>query len=552
MFTFYADPFDVVNLLGHYLKILSVYYIYKAVIRVAVKEPQNIIFREIELKKQELEREVKESENKLLSDIVERKRIEKKLFIEKEQFRTTLLSVGDGVISTDNAGRIMVVNPIAEKLTGWSQKEAMGQLLPTVFNIITESTRESRENPVAQVVALGSIIEMPSPTLLISKQGREIPIEDSAAPIRDNEGQITGAVIVFRDFTEKKEKQKQIEYLSFHDHLTGLYNRRYIEDAVRRLDTGRNLPFTVIVLDVNGLKLTNDAFGHEMGNRLLVAIADIMKQSCRADDIIGRVGGDEFVILLPKTDAAQAERIMDRITEIASQTVLDSIIISLAVGFAVKTHSEQDMGSIMRDADQYMYNNKLKHGKMMRSQVIETVLRNINLKYDQEQIHTERVSQYCEAIARVLGFSEKEVDQIKTAGALHDIGKIVVPAELLNKPGKLTDDEYEAIKRHTETGYQMLKSVDEYMGLAEGVLHHHERWDGSGYPGRLKGRNIPREARIIAVADVYEAMTAERPYQRTKSKEEAVSELRRCAGTQFDPEIVEAFVTKVLWNGEEI
>ena len=552
MFTFYADPFDVVNLLGHYLKILSVYYIYKAVIRVAVKEPQNIIFREIELKKQELEREVKESENKLLSDIVERKRIEKKLFIEKEQFRTTLLSVGDGVISTDNAGRIMVVNPIAEKLTGWSQKEAMGQLLPTVFNIITESTRESRENPVAQVVALGSIIEMPSPTLLISKQGREIPIEDSAAPIRDNEGQITGAVIVFRDFTEKKEKQKQIEYLSFHDHLTGLYNRRYIEDAVRRLDTGRNLPFTVIVLDVNGLKLTNDAFGHEMGNRLLVAIADIMKQSCRADHIIGPVGGDEFVILLPKTDAAPSERIMNRITEIASQTVLDSIIISLAVGFAVKTHSEQDMGSIMRDADQYMYNNKLKHGKMMRSQVIETVLRNINLKYDQEQIHTERVSQYCEAIARVLGFSEKEVDQIKTAGALHDIGKIVVPAELLNKPGKLTDDEYEAIKRHTETGYQMLKSVDEYMGLAEGVLHHHERWDGSGYPGRLKGRNIPREARIIAVADVYEAMTAERPYQRTKSKEEAVSELRRCAGTQFDPEIVEAFVTKVLWNGEEI
>lgn len=199
----------------------------------------------------------------------------------------------------------------------------------------------------------------------------------------------------------------------------------------------------------------------------------------------------------------------------------------------------------MRDVDQYMYNNKLKHGKTMRSQVIETVLRNINLKYDQEQIHTERVSQYCEAIAKALGFSEKEVDQIKTAGALHDIGKIVVPAELLNKPGKLTADEYEVIKRYTETGYQMLKSVDEYMGLAEGVLHHHERWDGSGYPGRLKGRNIPREARIIAVADVYEAMTAERPYQ-NKSKEEAVSELRRCAGTQFDPEIVEAFVTQVL------
>lgn len=362
----------------------------------------------------------------------------------------------------------------------------------------------------------------------------------------DNEGHITGAVIVFRDFTEKKEKQKQIEYLSFHDHLTGLYNRRYIEDAAHRLDTDRNLPYTVIALDVNGLKLTNDAFGHEMGNKLLVTVADIVKQSCRADDIIGRVGGDEFIILLPKTDAAQAERIMDRITELASQTVVDSIIISLAVGYAVKTNREQEMGSIMRDADQYMYNNKLKHGKTMRNQVIETVLRNINLKYDQEQIHTERVSQYCEAIARALGFSEKEVDQIKTAGALHDIGKIVVPSELLNKPGKLTADEYEAIKRHTETSYQMLKSVHEYMGLAEAVLHHHERWDGTGYPGGLKGIDIPREARIIAVADVYEAMTAERSYQKTKTKEEAVSELKRCAGTQFDPEIVEVFVMKVL------
>ena len=167
MFTFYSDPFDVVNLLGHYFKILSVYFVYKAVIQVALKEPQNIIFREIELKKQELEREVIEFENQLLKDLAERKQIEKKLFIEKEQFRTTLLSVGDGVISTDNAGRIMVVNPIAEKLTGWSQEEAIGQPLLEVFAIINERTRESCDNPVAQVVAGGSIIAMPAATLLI-------------------------------------------------------------------------------------------------------------------------------------------------------------------------------------------------------------------------------------------------------------------------------------------------------------------------------------------------------------------------------------------------
>jgi HD-GYP domain-containing protein (c-di-GMP phosphodiesterase class II) len=156
------------------------------------------------------------------------------------------------------------------------------------------------------------------------------------------------------------------------------------------------------------------------------------------------------------------------------------------------------------------------------------------------------VSEYCEAIGRALRFNERETYDLKTAGILHDIGKIMVPFDLLNKSEKLSEEEFGRIKRHPEISYQILKGVDEYAAFAEAVLHHHERFDGLGYPKGLKGDEIPIQSRIIAIADAYEAMTAQRAYRKPRSKEEAVNELRRCAGTHFDPEIVSVFVEKVL------
>lgn len=464
------------------------------------------------------------------------------LFDEKERFRTTLLSVGDGVIATDKKGLITVMNPIAENLTGWSLSEAKGKNFVDVFRIINEQTREICEDPVRKVLDTGGIVELANHTVLISKNGQEIPIEDSAGPIKDQSGKTTGVVIVFRDFSDKKEKLEEIEYLSFHDHLTGLYNRRYMEDTIARLDKERNLPLSIMVIDVNGLKLTNDAFGHKMGDELLVQVSNLLKEKCRSVDIVGRMGGDEFCVLLPGTSVEEAEQIKKRILRSASNTKIDSIVVSLAVGFAVKEDKDQDIKAVMTIADNNMYKDKLKHGKVMRNRTIETVLKNINHKYDQEQIHTERVSQYCEEIAKAMGFEENKIQEIKTAGILHDIGKIMVPPEILNKPSKLTDEEFEIIKRHPETSYQILKSVDEYSVFAEDVLYHHERHDGKGYPEGLVADEIPVNSKIIAVADAYEAMTAKRPYQNPKSKDEALEELVRCSGTQFDPKIVDVFV----------
>ena len=463
-----------------------------------------------------------------------------------EKFRATLLSVGDGVISTDKQGRINVINGVAAELTGWTQQEAYNKPLEKVLNIINEYTRETYESPAKKALQLGKTVEMENHTILISKDGKEIPIEDSASPIKDKDGNIKGAVIVFRDFTEKRKKQKGIEYLSFHDHLTGLYNRRYMEDSIKRLDTKRNIPFSIIVTDVNGLKLTNDAYGHETGDKLLIKVAEILKKSCRKDDIICRAGGDEIAVLLPRTNSYRAEEIKNKIQEETNNNVVESAIISLAVGCATKNEEDKNILEVYKEADNQMYKQKIKNGKMMRSKTIENVLLNINNKYDNEQIHSQRVSQYCEKIAIAMNLNKREIEDAKIAGTLHDIGKIVVSPNVLNKIGKLTKDEWEEIKRHVTTSYQILKNVDEYSYLAKAVLYHHEKLDGTGYPEGLKEEDIPLLSKIISVADAYEAMTATRPYQKIKSKEEAVEELKKYSGTQFDKNIVDIFINKVL------
>src|SRR6056297_4125829 len=188
------------------------------------------------------------------------------------------------------------------------------------------------------------------------------------------------------DITEKKQEQKQIEYLSFHDPLTGLYNRRYMEDSIKRLDTDRNIPFSIIAADVDGLKLTNDAYGHEMGDKLLITAAEILKKSCRKEDIVCRVGGDEFLILLPNIDENKVNEIIKRIAEESQNTKLDSVIVSLAVGYSTKNKKEKNIIEVYKEADNNMYKNKLKFGRIMRNKNIEKVLANVNKRYENEKM----------------------------------------------------------------------------------------------------------------------------------------------------------------------
>jgi diguanylate cyclase (GGDEF)-like protein/PAS domain S-box-containing protein len=488
----------------------------------------------------------------LAIDITEKEKMEQQISNENERYKTTLLSVGEGVISTDCDGNITVMNPLAEKMTGWSQQEAAGMRLTQILTVMDEQTGKQCENPADIVLRTAAAYQPGFATILISKSGKEIPVEIIAAPIKNTIVETSGVVIVLKDFSEYRERQKQIEFLSYRDYLTGLYNRRYFEQAIKTMDVRSNLPLTVMTLDVNGLKLTNDAFGHAMGDRLLRTVADILRKACRSDDLIARLGGDEFAVLLPQTDLMKAKKIKQRIHQTAMKTKLETVVVSLAIGYSVKTNVHEYMDNVLINADKMMYKEKFNQGKTMRNKTIDTVLQNINSKFDQEKIHTERVSQYCYLISSALNLGQKEISEVKIAGLLHDIGKIMIPSDLLNKPGKLTDEEFDIVKRHPETGYQILKSVDEYVAIANYVLHHHERWDGKGYPAGLEGEAIPLQSRIIAIADSYEAMTSRRVYQRTKTVEEAKEELKRCAGSQFDPELVSVFLESVLQEPENM
>ena len=336
------------------------------------------------------------------------------------------------------------------------------------------------------------------------------------------------------------------EYLSYHDYLTGLYNRRFFENEIKRLDTKANLPISIIMFDIDGLKLINDSFGHASGDKLLIKAAEAIKKACRDGDIVSRLGGDEFAVLLPKTDVGETVLIASQIKEFVSQGKVEKIELSISYGYDTKTTEDQSLIEVFATAENHMYRYKLYERSSVKSNTIDLIMNTLFEKSNRESQHSDRVSSICQAIASIMSFEKSDVKRMRIAGLVHDIGKIGIDDKILNKAGKLNSDEWYEMKKHPEIGWRILSTTNEFLELAQFVLNHHERWDGSGYPNGLKGEKIPLESRIIAVADAYDAMTSERSYRIGLGKEESIKELIRCSGTQFDPEIVKVFVNKVL------
>jgi len=476
----------------------------------------------------------------LKDEVFEKIRAETELD-EERFFTNAVLGVIPGLLYLyDDRGNLVRWNKKHEEMTGYSSEELSHLHILDWYKgdeksigIIEEGIRKTLEEGLGEAEAN-----------LQRKNGTSIPMYFRAVRLElDGRTYFTGIGI---DITDRKKKEDENYYLSYHDVLTGLYNRRFYEEEIKRLDTERNLPISIIMGDVNGLKLINDAFGHDKGDELLQKAAAAVKSACRTDDIVARWGGDEFVILLPRTNTNEAEEIVKRVKDLYSNKYVNAIGVSISFGWDTKNKADEDILKVLKSAEDYMYKHKIIENTGMRGNTINTIINALHEKNPREEQHSRRVSKICQNIGKAIGFSEIEVSSLKVIGLLHDIGKIAIEEGILNKPGKLTKQEQDEIKRHPDIGYRILSSSHEMLELADCILAHHERWDGTGYPKGLKGEAIPMVARIIALADSYDAMTSERPYRNALSEEEAIAEIRNNAGTQFDPEIARIFVEKVL------
>jgi len=343
-----------------------------------------------------------------------------------------------------------------------------------------------------------------------------------------------------------EQTEEQLRFLSFHDPLTGLYNRAYFEEEMKRLTAARHLPMGIIVCDINLLKFINDTFGHQQGDALIRAAADILQRSFRSSDLIARIGGDEFAVLLPESNREVVEERVSRIVEEIGKYNGDASTqsLSLAIGYAVSEHSPLDMQKLFKQADDNMYREKFREEQTGRNRIIQYLFRILGKKDFIAEGHVERLEDYAVKMAKETGLSGERIDRLRLLARFHDLGKVAIRDDILFKPDALSREEYREVKQHCEIGRRIALSSAELAPVAELILKHHEWWNGQGYPMGLKGREIPIECRIIAIADAYDTMT-KKYYKEAKTPEDAARELQGGAGTQFDPDLVEAFLRNI-------
>lgn len=376
----------------------------------------------------------------------------------------------------------------------------------------------------------------------LAKVKKALQIEISQRKMAEDNLLLAKTIFIEAEQLSLSQSGRQVSYLIYHDRVTDLYTRAHFEEELRRFDTERELPLSVIMGDINNLKLTNDIYGHNEGDKLLRRIADIMKASCRKTDIIARWGSDEYSILLPKTDQKTAEMISCRIKTSCSDISDMAMHCGISLGVATRETMDEKINNILLRAEERLNKNKLIEAEENRKAVIASMLKKAGtFDYDTQE-HTSRMQDLAFRMGKSLGLNQHQLEDLMLFAALHDIGKAALPANVLSKPGKLEPDEWDTVKHHTEIGYRITIAFPDLSRVAEAILYHHERWDGSGYPKGLKGEDIPLLVRILSIIDAYDAMTHERSYKKACSHQEAIKELNMASGKQFDPEFVKIFI----------
>ncbi|KAB3530042.1 PAS domain S-box protein [Alkaliphilus serpentinus] len=442
----------------------------------------------------------------------------------------------DAVVRLDLNFEIQEINRKFTDLFGYTSEESIGRNIDDL--IVSEKYKEECRM-INNLVLENNQLEID--TKRRRKDGALVDVCIRGGPTIVD-GKIIGLHGIYTDITERKVAEARVNFLSYHDNLTGLYNRAFFEEELKRLDTQRKYPLSIIIGDVNGLKLTNDVFGHLVGDKILTKTAEIMQQACRREEIVCRWGGDEFAILLPNTDKEATKEVCQRIYSLSQKSTDTPISISISLGYAVKTHTNQSMTDIIKEAEEQMYRNKLIESKSTRSHIINSLQQSLHEHSHETEEHTQRMKAMSIKLGEGLQLDNDKLNELSLLAILHDIGKIAISDTILQNPGRLSPDDWEKMKRHSEIGYRIAETSPELVHIAKYILFHHERWDGTGYPHGLKGDEIPLLSRIISVVDAYDVMTHARVYNKAISHQEALEEIKRCAGSQFDPLVANRFI----------
>ncbi|MFA5014915.1 MAG: HD domain-containing phosphohydrolase [Actinomycetota bacterium] len=455
-----------------------------------------------------------------------------------------LENIGDAVFLFNNDSQVVELNNLANDIIeeGCKYDKIRNNDINYVIGKLSYLTHEKEELKKLSNALLNFEIENfeIDMELQIGKRVRYYNIR--ASTVFNYYRKIMGKLLILNDITIRKEKEKQLYYQSYHDRLTNVFNRYFFEEELVRTDKKKQLPICIILGDINGLKIINDTFGRVKGDEFIKKTAGILKHSLYDKGVLCRYGGDEFAIILQKTTKEDALKLINKMLRDCKKNSNAIVPLNITFGFSVKTSSDQNINDVVKEAQNTMYEYKLSEGKSMRSALILSLKKALEERDYETEEHAERLIRLSELLGKKINLDIIELNKLKLLAMLHDIGKISIPDNIVLKPDKLTPKEWEVMKKHSEIGRRIAESSPDLAQIAPGILYHHEKWDGSGYPDGLKGGKIPIISRILSITDAYDAMISDRPYKKGISKDKALKELERCAGTQFDPYLVEKFL----------
>ena len=435
--------------------------------------------------------------------------------------------------------RFEYISPVVTKITGYTPEEHYEDP-----DLVLKMTCSEDQNNLKEMFSQEGDFSKPLVLRWITKDKRTIWAEERNVPIYDSNGKLIAVEGIARDISQSKRMEEQLKYFSLHDSLTGLYNRNYYEEEMRRIETGRYKSAAVIVCDLDGLKFVNDTIGHEKGDILLCEVAKIIKKSMRASDLIARVGGDEFAVILPDISEQMTQNIYKRIMNKIQNFNMkhQETVLSLSVGIALSKGESINMAELFKEADDMMYREKLNQRQSARSAIVETLMKALQARDFITEGHADRLQDLVVKLGEAIGLNEQKLSDLRLFARFHDIGKVGISDCILFKPDSLTTDEYNDMKKHCEIGYKIAQCSPDLTQISDWILKHHEYWNGRGYPIGLKETDIPLECRMLGIADAYDAMVSDRPYRKGLSKEVAVQRLMSAAGGQFDPDLVPKFI----------